>query len=56
MPFLYKMTAPNPFFSRTFTIFHQEPLLQKDNPLNVSISVTFSPFGFEREKKTKGIL
>ena len=52
--------VPNPIFFalRTFTIFHQEPPLQNDNPLNVSdvsISVTFSPFDFER-KKTKGIL
>ena len=47
-------SPPTLFFSRTFTIFHQEPLLQNENPLNVSISVTFSPFGFwAGEKKPK---
>ena len=49
--------SPQPdFLVRTFTIVHQEPPLQNDSPLNVSISVTFSPFDFEREKKPKRIL
>ena len=42
------MTVPNPTF---LLHFHQEPALQNDNPLNTSISRTFSPIGFETKNR-----
>ena len=50
VPPLYKMTVPN----RTFLAhFRQEPILQNDNPLNTSISLTFAPIGFETQNQNK---
>ena len=58
---LYKISIPSKPIKIVHAISlqndsHQEPPLQNDSPLNVSISVTFSPFDFERGKKPKRIL